>query len=153
MIKFIQYGSIYLSVNQTNPGTLFGGTWTRITDGFLYCISGNGGVQDNLQGSAKSAAASGNTGSTTLTEKQIPSHAHTLHAVNKNSNGYTPANDNNAEYELNFNQSITYGYPTKGWCNTVAMGAAGGGKGHTHTLNSHTHNIPYTGVVVWKRTA
>lgn len=29
----------------------------------------------------------------------------------------------------------------------------GGGKGHTHTLNSHTHNIPYTAVAVWKRTA
>ena len=29
-------GSIYLSVNSTNPGTIFGGTWQRLTGGFLY---------------------------------------------------------------------------------------------------------------------
>lgn len=28
-------GSIYMSVNSTNPGTLFGGTWARIKDTFL----------------------------------------------------------------------------------------------------------------------
>lgn len=109
--------------------------------------TGNTGTTTNT------GKASGKTGSTTLTENQIPSHAHTLHAVNKASNGYTPANDNNAEFELNYNQSITYSYPTKGWCNTVAMGATGGGKGHTHTLNNHQHTIPYIECYVWKRTA
>ena len=50
-------------------GTLFGGTWERIVDGFLFCgstVSGKGN-QGNLTGGAKSVAASGNTGSTTLT--------------------------------------------------------------------------------------
>jgi hypothetical protein len=28
-------GSIYLSVNNTNPGTIFGGTWEQIKDRFL----------------------------------------------------------------------------------------------------------------------
>lgn len=28
-------GSIYLSVNSTNPGTIFGGTWEQIKDRFL----------------------------------------------------------------------------------------------------------------------
>lgn len=71
-------GSVYLSVNQTNPNTLFGGTWERMTDGFLFCSSGAGGTQGNLQGSAKSGGPSTNTsGATTLTVDQIPSHRHT----------------------------------------------------------------------------
>lgn len=73
-------GSIYISINDTNPGTLFGGTWSRISDGFLFCgATGSGkGTQGNLQGSAKSGGPSTNTsGSTTLTIDQIPAHRHT----------------------------------------------------------------------------
>ena len=29
----------------------------------------------------------------------------------------------------------------------------GGGKGHTHTLGNHSHNIPYIAVSIWRRTA
>ena len=42
-------GSIYISVNNTNPGTLFGGFWTQITDRFLlaagntYDVGSTGG--------------------------------------------------------------------------------------------------------------
>lgn len=31
-------GSIYMSVNNTNPGTLFGGTWSQVAKG--QCIVG-----------------------------------------------------------------------------------------------------------------
>lgn len=137
-------GSIYLSCDTTNPSTKFGGTWTRLTGGFIY---GSTITRSNTNTNSTGNMGSGtNTNNHTLTVNQIPSHAHTLHAVNKASNGYTPANDNNAEYELNYNQSITYDYPTKGWCNTVAMGATGGGKGHSHA-------IPYIACSIWKRTA
>lgn len=124
-------GSIYLSVNQTNPGTLFGGTWARITDGFLYCITGNGGGQGNLQGSAKSA-------STTLTVDQMPKHKH---AVQANWGKDIGSSGWGAKIE-NYGSGYVYGP------NAIdsAMSETGGGKGHTH-------NIPYTGVVVWKRTA
>ena len=30
-------GSIYLSINETSPATLFGGTWERSDSQFLYC--------------------------------------------------------------------------------------------------------------------
>lgn len=33
--QFYPVGSIYMSVNSSNPGTLFGGTWQRIQDRFL----------------------------------------------------------------------------------------------------------------------
>ena len=35
-----------------------------------------------------------------------------------------------------------------GSTNNLFTISQGGGKGHTHTLNSHTHNISYTAVAV-----
>lgn len=134
------------------------------SDTDFNAVEKTGGSKTHAHSQGSTGGPSNNTsGSTVLTTDQMPSHAHTLHAVNKASNGYNPANDNSAEFELNYNQSITYSYPTKGWCNTVAMGATGGGEGHTHTLSSHTHTNPntnsassldpYITVYFWKRTA
>ena len=47
-------GSIYMSVNSTDPGTLFGGTWERITGKFLLAATDNG--------SSGASQAAGNTG-------------------------------------------------------------------------------------------
>jgi hypothetical protein len=58
-------GSIYFAYNHTNPGTLFGGTWTRMTDGFLWA--------------SRATDTIGQTGgekTVTLTEDQIPAHNH-----------------------------------------------------------------------------
>lgn len=35
-------GAIYLSWSSTSPASLFGGTWTQITDRFLYCHNSSG---------------------------------------------------------------------------------------------------------------
>ena len=58
-------GSIYLAYNHTNPGTLFGGTWTRITNTFLWAVDANGDV--GVTGGEKTV---------TLTEAQMPKHDH-----------------------------------------------------------------------------
>lgn len=55
-------GSIYMSVNETDPGTLIGGTWERIKDRFLL--------------SAGDTYAAGNTGGSA--KATLPSHTHTL---------------------------------------------------------------------------
>lgn len=55
-------GSIYISVNSTDPGTLFGGTWERIKDRFLL--------------SAGDTYAAGNTGGSA--KATLPSHTHTF---------------------------------------------------------------------------
>lgn len=34
--KTYPVGAIYMSVNNTSPSTLFGGTWVQLTDTFLY---------------------------------------------------------------------------------------------------------------------
>ena len=63
-------GSIYLSVNSTNPGTIFGGTWEQIKDRFLLAC-----------GSTYSNGSTGGEAKHTLTTNEMPSHSH---ALNKN---------------------------------------------------------------------
>ena len=47
-------GSIYMSMNQADPGTLFGGTWERVQDRFLlasgssYSAGSTGGSADSI---------------------------------------------------------------------------------------------------------
>lgn len=58
-------GSIYMSVNNTNPSALFGGTWERIQNRFLLA-----------SGSTYSAGSTGGEATHTLTTNEIPSHSH-----------------------------------------------------------------------------
>lgn len=58
-------GSIYLSVNSTNPGTIFGGTWEQIKDRFLLTA-----------GSTYSNGSTGGEATHKLTVSEMPSHTH-----------------------------------------------------------------------------
>lgn len=58
-------GSIYIAYNHTNPGTLFGGTWERLTGGFLW--ASQDGDTIGQTGGAKTH---------TLTVDELPSHNH-----------------------------------------------------------------------------
>lgn len=60
-------GSIYLSTNNVNPGTLFGNTWEQIQDTFLLAA-----------GSTYSAGSTGGEATHKLVESELPSHTHTL---------------------------------------------------------------------------
>ena len=56
-----------MSVNATNPGTLFGGTWQQIQGRFLLAAGGG-----------YSAGATGGEASHTLTAAEMPAHSHTV---------------------------------------------------------------------------
>lgn len=43
-------GYVYLSVNNTNPGTIFGGKWEQISGYYLYL--GTGGTKTNYIGTS-----------------------------------------------------------------------------------------------------
>lgn len=62
-------GSIYMSVSNTNPGTLFGGTWTAIEDTFLLA-----------SGSTYTLGDTGGEAAHTLDITEIPSHNHAIHS-------------------------------------------------------------------------
>lgn len=130
-------GSLYMSVNSTDPKNLFGGTWEKMSGGFLYGAANSVG-NGNGTGTA-TAGNNGNTGSTVLTVDQIPSHNHGIQVnigwgAGGKGNGWGRVDQNN---------------PSTAWQSSI--GNNGGGKGHTHTLNNHTHNIPYMAVWIWKR--
>lgn len=157
-------GAIYMSVNSTNPSTLFGGTWEQIKDRFLLACgssyangatggSANSGAYSGTSGNwnGTSGAYEGTSGSTTLTVDQIPGHTH---------GGETA--ENGAHTHRARNRAVYRGGDTYGAMTTVTSASyvnnatesagkhkhtfttnsTGGGKGHTHSIPSHTHSIP-----------
>lgn len=64
--------SIYISYSHTSPAELFGGTWTRIEDRFLWGCK-----------STESIGATGGESSHTLAVDEIPSHSHPFISTNE----------------------------------------------------------------------
>jgi len=121
-------GAIYLSVVSTDPGTLFGGTWTRIQDTFLLAA-----------GSTYAAASTGGEATHVLTSAEMPSHTHALTVAFSN---VTPLNSASYPSGFNSNNSGTGVVPT-----------ANGGPANTGGGGAHNNMPPYLAVYVWKRTA
>lgn len=61
-------GSIYISINSTDPSTYFGGTWERIQGRFLLAADDNSYIAGTTGGEAE----------ITLSVSQLPPHRHTL---------------------------------------------------------------------------
>ncbi len=133
MKKIYPVGCIYMSVNSTNPRTIFGfGTWTAW---------GNGRVPVGVNTSDSNFNTVEKTGgysSVTLTANQMPSHNHTIGVFNSTSgikeNGETDLwIEGGGEIATTFGESI----PSRD---------AGGGQAHTNLQ-------PYITCYMWKRTA
>lgn len=65
LAKLYPVGSIYLSVNNTNPSTFIGGTWERIKDRFLLAA-----------GDSYAAGSTGGEATHTLSVNEMPWHTH-----------------------------------------------------------------------------
>lgn len=129
-------GSIYISVNDTSPEVLFGGTWVKIEKRFLWATVN----------SPKTVGGSLTTDEHTLSIDEIPSHEGHLFTT------YPEAG--NANVYLPSSVLLEYGDRGRGWSiNTgneayPAGRSIGGGQGHTHTFMP-----PYFKVYMWFRTA
>ena len=120
-------GSIYMSVNSTDPGKLFGGKWEQITGRFLYCTT-----------TSKILGGDTTTGSTTLTIDQIPPHTHNWFA----------AIDGGSDVGRQIDRFMLNGWGNaRWWGNLYKMDNTGGGQGHTHPQNLP----PYFTVYCWYR--
>lgn len=136
-------GSIYLSDNATNPNTKFGGTWVKLSGGFIYgsvATSGNSYSTGNGTGTS--------TSNHTLTINQIPNHNHSIHVAGTSldANGDTVFRAQTG-VGSNGGNFWNIGLARTGvGSHDAGITGTGGGQGHSH-------GIPYIGCSIWRRTA
>ena len=70
-------GSIYMSVNNVNPATLFGGTWEKIEGKFLLGASSGHSLGETGGAEKVNYTPAGSVGNHTLTAAEMPAHTHT----------------------------------------------------------------------------
>ena len=114
-------GSIYMSINNVSPATLFGGKWVQIEGRFLLGAS-----------TIYKANTTGGEATHTLTVDEIPNHQHVLWYPNAGGE-----------------QSAAIGYPEAGSKNTwYAEASKTGGAGGD---GAHNNMPPYLVVYMWRR--
>lgn len=166
-------GSIYCSIDSTDPGALFGGTWAAIGAGRALVAAGGGFA----------VGSEGGSDTHTLTVEEMPSHAHTAWTGEAGWHGHTARTDtanltgsfnpgglgitasgvcslgagkqpSNSGYAtdssiVNINASHMHNVGVDGAGNhthTVGVGATGGGQ-------AFSVRNPYIAVNMWRRTA
>ena len=150
-------GSIYMSVNSTNPSTLFGGTWVRLQDTFLLAA-----------GSTYSAGSTGGEATHKLVTSEIPSHTHgsKLGTAYIRLHGYGAGGNFIHNFDNSTSGIITGDGYQSGFrsASQLALQTGAGSYsgfaltlGHTHDSvgsdGSHNNMPPYLAVYMWKRTA
>lgn len=116
-------GSIYMSVNSTNPKNLFGGTWEQIQGRFLFGMN-----------SSYPAGSTGGEITHKLTQGEMPKHNHIIYAPNAGGP----------------DKGAALGFPEVGSSNT--WWAAACMTEQTGDNEAHNNMPPYLSVYIWKRT-
>lgn len=154
-------GSIYISMNSTNPSTLFGGTWEAFGQGRVLIGAGTG--NDGNTSLSFPAGFTGGEYKHYLAKSEIPSHSHSFSGTTAaNSRGhthsYTKATGVNGhtltiaeipshEHAINYSQTVSQsGWPSGSayympWNPNYNTGyikatATGGGGSHNHGLST-----------------
>lgn len=117
-------GSIYMSIQDTNPSVFFGGTWERIAKG--KTLVGVDETDTDFNASSKTGGEKAHT----LTVDEIPSHNHVF---NFRTSGSQPLDGNHGAYML-------------AGTNDTAIANAGGGQ-------AHNNMAPYYTCYIFVRTA
>ena len=166
-------GSIYCSIDSTDPGTLFGGTWVAIGAGRALVAAGGGFA----------VGSEGGSDTHTLTVEEMPSHAHTAWTGEAGWHGHAARTDT-ANLTGSFNPG-GLGVSASGIC-SLGAGSQPSNSGyatdssivninasHMHNVGvdgagNHTHTVgvgatgggqafsvrnPYIAVNMWRRTA
>ena len=121
-------GSIYMSINSTDPSTLFGGTWTQIKDTFLLAC-----------GDTYSNGATGGSADAIVVEHTHTQEQHRHEVMGSKSAGLSSGNYLRAGYGSTKDSKYTdYDTPT-----INPTGVDGTGK----------NMPPYMSVYMWKRTS
>ena len=145
-------GSIYMSVNNVDPSTIFGGTWQQIKDRFLLAC---GDTYNNGEtGGAANHTPSGTVGNHTLTVNEMPAHTH-----NVGGNAWGNPSVLCEFEEIGVASGSTTDTRVNGWSSAIDVtGTAqstGGGQAHNHSFVGNIADTmpPYLAVNVWVRMA
>lgn len=119
-------GSIFMSVNSTNPSTYLGGTWEQLKDRFLL------GAGDDYN-----AGSTGGEATHTLTIEEMPSHNHDV------------MRNDGAQINLAWGTTDNH----TGYINTMGENIMPQGMSTTYTgENKPLNNMPpYLTVYMWER--
>lgn len=158
-------GAIYISTNDTSPSTIFGGTWQKIEDRFLLASS-----------STYAKGSTGGEATHTLTENEMPNHAHDYYRPGNETKAHAltvaemPAHTHSVSIDCETttrfagtsSNMLPYCEPMNP--RTYTTESAGGGQGHTHSIddeswqtadvgggNAHNNMPPYLAVNMWVR--
>ena len=134
MLANYPVGSIYMSVVNTDPSTLFGGTWEVWGSGRVpVCV-------DTTDENFNSVEKTGGESAVTLTESQIPSHLHGF------TDGAKAIVYENPVLGATGNDFQAFKAPTSGTLSVSTTNNTGGG-------DPHNNLQPYITCYMWKRTA
>lgn len=153
-------GSIYMSMNNTNPSVIFGGTWEQIQDTFLLAAS-----------DAYEVGSTGGEAETTLETNHMPSHSHDRGTMNITGTLSINDDSDNAGVDASMTgDGAIEGTNGSGWGSNVSTDAGNGawgiGTGFTFDASKswtgrtseeggaqpHNNMPPYLAVYMWKRT-
>ena len=154
--KIYPVGSVYMSINSTDPTNLFGGTWEQIKGRFLV---GTGLTEDNtsnwcgeLNGGLNCPV--GEKGGQTLHQlaiDEIPAHKHWISAAAyDDGNGSSTGQNNSQDYGL---WADAGGYSVDDPSKPYGRYTAWNGGTATGQTTAHNNIPPYYAVYIWQRTA
>lgn len=130
-------GSIYLSYSHVSPADLFGGTWVRIENAFLWATTPGGTI-----------GQTGGESTHTLTVNEMPSHKHDIawndanpQIVSLSSNKATASTSTAAQQGYRTSYSVSNVHKDS----YIAMPSGGGA--------AHNNMPPYIQISAWRRTA
>lgn len=136
--KFYPIGAIYMSMNNTNPADLFGGTWQQISGRFLLAAD-----------STYEAGSTGGEATHTLTAEEMPSHTHIApkhrHAVANHTHTIPAhthtASSSSAGAHTHAMYRWKYATPTAGGTGYLAQGSSKDTSYGMSSAGAHTHTI------------
>ena len=130
-LKAYPVGAIYMSLVSTSPAELFGGTWERILQRFLFAAEDGAGYYGGTIGGEATH---------TLTANEMPNHRHTTNGVAF----LNPSQDSANAYTAMRSTNLSDLTPSGGELPTTSY--VGGGQ-------AHNNMPPYLAVYMWKRVA
>ena len=124
-------GSIYITVNATNPSVLFGGTWEQLKGKFLVGV-------DSSDTDFETSEKTGGEKTHTLTVDEMPSHNHLLYGSPYGSANWVEEGVQRVKYDVDKKTaSNTYTLAQPVW--------------NTGDSQAHNNLPPYMTVYMWKR--